>query len=118
MKRTILFLMCLIIAGTFAYFGGYYLYMTSNPKTEILETDTLQRSVPMSDTEQMISDEYYIGKIEQNMLVIYKMPEETLYDSVKVSGLQFHGEEEQQLIEGMVFQNITEVYEFLENSMS
>ena len=118
MKRKILFMLCLIVAGTFAYFGGYYLYRSSNPKVEILEPESLQRTVQISDTSELQDREYYVGKIEQDLLVIYKMPEETVYDSIEISSLRFFGDEESRLMEGMVFQNLTEVFEFLENSMS
>ena len=118
MKRTILLVLCLIIVGAFAYYGGYYVYKSINPETEILDSESLQRAAPMSDTKEKESEEYYIGRIEQNMLMIYKMPEETLYDSVEMSSLRFYEDEEQKLIEGMVFQDLTEVFEFLENSMS
>ena len=62
--------------------------------------------------------EYYIAVIEQDMLMIYKMPEETLYDSVKVSTLHIVEEEMTQLQEGMIFEDLTELFGFLENSMS
>lgn len=118
MKRKILFTLFLICTGAFAYYGGYHLYVANNPKTEIIEPETLQRAMPMSDTKETILEEYYIGKIEQDMLMIYKMPEETLYDSIETGSLRFFGDEESQLMEGMVFQDLTEVFEFLENSMS
>ncbi len=118
MKKKILFLIGLIIAGTFAYYGGYHVYQINRPKVEIIEPESLQRAVQTSEKEQMILKEYYVGKIEQDLLMIYKMPEETVYDSVKLNSLHFYEEEKQQLLDGMVFQNLTEVFEFLENSMS
>lgn len=119
MKKTMLFVISLIAAGTLAYFGGYYFYISEKPKAEFVEQISLQRSVLQSETEQRNSiPEYYIAKIEQDMLMIYKMPEETLYDSVETSSLNFHGTEETQLIEGISFESLTEVFEFLENSMS
>lgn len=118
MRRTILFVVCLIIAGTFAFFGGYYVYMSNNPKTEIIVPESLQRTMPLSGSKEDVPAEYYIGKIEQNMLMIYKMPEKILYDSVETDDLQFYEDEEQKLLDGMVFQDLTEVFEFLENSMS
>ena len=118
MKRTVLFIISLIIAGTFAYYAGYYVYKLNRPKVEFLETENVQRAVQLPENKQMVSDEYYIGIIEQNMLAIYKMPEEILYDSIDVDSLQFYGNEKKQLTEGMIFRNLTEVFEFLENSMS
>lgn len=119
MKRMILFVLGLIAAGTLAYFGGYYLYTSENPKTEITEPISLQRAVQISDTENITErQEYYVAKIEQDMLMIYKMPEETLYDSVEMSSLFFQERENAQLVEGIVFEDLTEVFEFLENSMS
>ena len=118
MKRTVLFIISLIIAGMFAYYAGYYVYKMNHPEMEFLETESVQRAVQLPENKQMVSDEYYIGIIEQNMLAIYKMPEEILYDSIDVESLQFYGNEKKQLTEGMIFGNLTEVFEFLENSMS
>jgi hypothetical protein len=118
MKRTVLFIISLIIAGMFAYYAGYYVYKMNRPEVKFLETESVQRAVQLPENKQMVSDEYYIGIIEQNMLAIYKMPEEILYDSIDVESLQFYGNEKKQLTEGMIFKNLTEVYEFLENSMS
>ena len=118
MKRTVLFIISLIIAGTFAYYAGYYVYKINRPKVEFLETENVQRAVQLPENKQMISEEYYIGIIEQNMLAIYKMPEEILYDTIEVNSLNFYGDEEQELAKGKVFQTLTEVFEFLENSMS
>ena len=118
MKRRILLILGLLIAGTFAYYGGYYLYTENNPKIELLDQEALQKSMPGADSKDAVSEEYYIGRIEQEMLMIYKMPEETLYDSIETSSLSFYGDEEHRLSEGIVFQNLTEVFEFLENSMS
>ena len=50
--------------------------------------------------------------------MIYKMPEEILYDSVELSSLGLYENEKAQLLEGMVFGDLKEVFEFLENSMS
>lgn len=119
MKKTFFLIIGLIFAGTLAYFGGYYVYTSENPKTEILEPMALQKAVPLSEGSNLqISEEYYIAKIEQDMLLIYKMPEQTLYDSVELNSLHFVGTEEQELAKGMFFENLTEVFEFLENSMS
>ena len=118
MKRTVWFMISLIIAGTFAYYAGYYVYKLNRPKVEFLETENVQRAVQPPENKQMVSDEYYIGIIEQNMLAIYKMPEEILYDSIDVDSLQFYGNEKKQLTEGMIFRHLTEGFEFLENSMS
>lgn len=119
MKKTFVALGVLIVLGTFAYFGGYYLYMSENPKTETAEQISLQRAMQMSDTDSTVEQqEYYIVKIEQEMLMVYKMPEEILYDSVETSSLHFQEKEQSQLSEGIVFPNLTEVFEFLENSMS
>lgn len=119
MKKTFVFLIGLVMAGTLAYFGGYYFYISDNPKTEFVEPMTLQRAVQLSDTDLSTdSEEYYIAKIEQDMLMIYQMPGKILYDSVEISSLHFTEKEQPRLLEGMIFQNLTEVFEFLENSMS
>ena len=52
------------------------------------------------------------------MLLIYKMPEESIYDSLKTSNLQFQEKDYLQLKNGIVFQSLAEVFEFLESCMS
>ena len=42
MKRTVLFIISLIIAGMFAYYAGYYAYKMNRPKVEFLETENEQ----------------------------------------------------------------------------
>ncbi len=119
MKRIILFMIGLIAVGILAYYGAYHFYLSGHPETEYVEQISVQRSVPQSDIEQESKlPEYYIAKIEQDMLMIYKMPEEILYDSVETSSLNFHGTEEAQLMNGISFDSLKEVFEFLENSMS
>jgi len=108
----------LITAGTFAYYGGYHAYKINRPKVEMIEPERLQKAVQVKDSDSDHSEEYYVGKIENDELMIYKMPEESVYDSIRLSTLSFYGEEEQKLTEGMIFENLTEVFEFLENSMS
>ena len=46
------------------------------------------------------------------------MPEEVLYETVKLESLHLSEKEEEALSEGIFFQTLTEVFEFLENSMS
>lgn len=119
MRRKILFLIGLLIAGTFAYYGGYYLYTNQRPKIEIEIPATLQRGITDNDVKQTgYEQEYYIAKIEQEMLLIYKMPEESIYDSLKTSNLQFQEKDYLQLKNGIVFQSLAEVFEFLESCMS
>lgn len=118
MKRTVLFVIGLIIAGTLAYFSGYYAYKAGHPETELLDAESVQKAIQTSEKQENVSGEYYVGKIEQNLLVIYKMPEEILYDSVELSSLGLYENEKAQLLEGMVFGDLKEVFEFLENSMS
>ena len=119
MKKTVLFLIFLIVAGTLSYFGGYYFYVTEHPKTEYTEPIQLQKAVltEMDDSE-IKEQEYYYAKIEQEQLMIYKMPDEIVYDSVESSSLQMGGEVRTQLLEGIRFESLTEVFEFLENAMS
>ena len=119
MKRKIGFLILLILAGTLAYYGTYELYGMYRPKVQIPETMSLQKSPVKEELSLKNNDNrYYLGIIEQDRLSIYEMPEQTLYDSVKLSSLQIQNEEKNQLVKGMVFPTLAEVFEFLENSMS
>ena len=118
MKKKILFVIFLITAGTFAYYGGYHSYMSNRPKVQIIEPESVQKAIQTKKYNDSDMREYYVGKIEEDQLMIYKMPEDSLYDSIRLSTLSFYGEEKENLMEGMVFEDLTEVFEFLENSMS
>ena len=119
MKKISIFLIFLILAGTLSYFGGYYFYVSQNPKSEYIEPVTLQRGIQLNDvTARGEEQEYYFAKIEQDLLMIYQMPDAVLYDSVELSSIHVQSTEELQLLEGMRFENLTEVFEFLENIMS
>lgn len=121
MKRKIYFFIGLIVAGIFAFYAGYYAYIEENSKTELLNPMTLQKSVPLPEDIMKDSDneqKYYFGKISQDVLDIYEMPEQLLYESVKLNTLHLSEKEKRELSEGVVFMTLTEVFEFLENSMS
>ena len=119
MRKKILFFAGLLIAGTVAYYSGYYIYTSQRPKIDIEMPMILQRGTTENDVELAdYSEEYYMAKIEQEMLLIYKMPEECVYDSLKTSNLQFQEKDYLQLEEGMIFHSLAEVFEFLESCMS
>ena len=119
MRKTILFLVFLIAAGTLSYFGGYYFYVTEHPKVEYSEPIQLQKAIlTENNLSEMKEQEYYYAKLEQNLLMIYKMPDEIIYDCVEASNLQIGGTERERLLEGVRFETLTEVFEFLENAMS
>lgn len=119
MKKIVMFSISLIVMGVLAYFGAYYVYVSEHPQVELKEEAVLQKSVidPLFGKEPA-EPEYYLAKIEKDRLMIYKMPENTLYDYVELSSLNFHGTEREDLTTGISFENLTEVFEFLENSMS
>lgn len=116
-RRTVFMVVGVVLLGILAYFGGYY-YMHEKPQIKIEET-MMQRNLLLSgEGNSEIQAEYYVAKIEETMLNIYKMPENMLYDAVKLSSLQLSEEEQERLRAGITFQGLTEVFEFLENSMS
>lgn len=101
------------------YYTSPTLYTSQRPKIEIEMPAALQRGIANNDIKQTgYEQEYYIAKIEQEMLLIYKMPEESIYDSLKISNLQFQEKDYLQLKNGIVFQSLAEVFEFLESCMS
>lgn len=119
MKKVIFFLIGIILAGALAYFSAYEIYTSERHKAEIPVPATLQRAAPMIKNDQSIPvQEYYLARIEEEMLVIYQMPEEYFYDSVKLSSLHLTMKERTELSKGMIFQDLKQVFEFLENSMS
>ena len=118
MRKKMIFMIVLLCAGTFAYYGGYHFYRSTHPKVEIIKPETYSQPVSVAEKTVQISRDYYIGVIQEDKLMIYQMPEEVLYDSVAVSSLKFYNDELQQLNEGMIFDDLTELFEFLENSMS
>lgn len=119
MRRKLLFLLGLILLGTASYYGAYQLYVGSHPKAVIEEPMTLLKSKDIKQKVQAENErEYYLARIEKEMLLVYKMPEESIYDSMNADGLQFQEKDFLQLEKGMVFEDLTEVLEFLESCMS
>lgn len=119
MKKVIFFLIGVIVAGALAYFTAYELYTSEKHSADIPMHVTLQKASPMIKNDMKTPyHEFYLAKIEEKMLVIYKMPEKEIYDSVKLSSLHFGMNEHKELSKGIVFQDLKEVFEFLENSMS
>lgn len=118
MKKTVLFGAVLLAACVLAYFGGYYMVVSETLRGQREEPITLQRNIEMSETAEEMPGEYYIARIEQDMLFIYEMPENIIYDSIRTESIHFPEGELPVLREGITFQTLPEVYEFLENSMS
>ncbi len=119
MKKRIMFLIGVVFAGIIAYYGGYELYRINRPKVEIPDRISMQYSAGSAEQNTKdIGENYYFGIIEQEYLNIYELPEQQLYDSIRLNSLHLQEEEVSQLIEGQHFYSLTEVFEFLENSMS
>lgn len=118
MKKTVLFILFLSFVGTLSYFGGYYLYVTENPKAELAEPVTVQNAVPLNSPDTQEEQEYYFARLEQDLLKIYKMPDAVVYDSVRAASLHTTGAENTMLLEGMRFETLEEVFQFLESAMS
>lgn len=118
MKKTALFGIVLLAVCVLAYFGGYYAAVSGTLRDQKEEPVTLQRNIEMSETAEEMPGEYYIARIEQDMLFIYEMPENIIYDSMRTESMHFPEGELPVLREGITFRTLPEVYEFLENSMS
>ena len=115
-KKTIYTLIALVLLCVLAYFGGYYLmYDQSQPE---LEEVLMPKNFLLDDADTEIYSEYYTARLEDMTLHIYKMPENTIYDSVQMNSLHLSEEEIERLHTGIVFYDLKEVFEFLENSMS
>lgn len=118
MKKTIVVTSSIILVGILSYFGGYFYYTAVSTQTKNMNPISIQRSIQLTESNQTRIEEYYLAKIEQDMLVIYKIPENVIYDSVKLSTLHLTDSESAALRNGINFDGLTEVFEFLENSMS
>ena len=60
MRKKIVFLICLICAGTFAYYGGYHLYRNTQPKVEIIEPQNSMQAVPVEmKIEKKLRQRYF-----------------------------------------------------------
>lgn len=119
MKKLIYYMIFLIAGGILAYFIAYYSYMEKLSKPEVLQSVVLQETVPFNDKNLLMkTDNYYLVKIEKDSLIVYTMPEEQIYDSIKLSSLYISENEYEELYNGLVFEHLNEVLEFLENSMS
>ena len=119
MKRRTIFLMIgIVFAGFLSYLGGYTL-VKDDVQMKMVEPVSVQRSLLRNGSDaDYFQKEYYVVWLEKQMLHIYKMPENVIYDSVKLSTLQISEEEKIMLREGVTFETLTDVFGFLENSMS
>lgn len=119
MKKKVFFLIGILLAGTLSYYSAYYAYTSNHSGSKMQETQMIQKAVPLQQNAGIEEEQsYYLAQIEDQMLYIYKMPEKDVYDSLKLSSLHFTKKEQMELLKGLTFQNLTEVFEFLENSMS
>ena len=118
MRKTILVTCGIILAGILSYFGGYYFYDSVNSKSKTIEPISVQRTILLQDNKEEAAEEHYHIKIEQDLLVIYKIPENIIYDSIRLSSLHLTESEYAAFSDGIDFYSLTEVFEFLENSMS
>ena len=118
MRRKFAYIAGLIVAGVLSYYSGYYFYINSRTGMVSDESERIQRGG--IENLQMINEtnEYYIAKIENNMLVIYQMPQEDIYDSLRIEQLQFQNKDYPELYDGKRFDSLREVFEFLESCMS
>ena len=118
MRKKFAYITGLIVAGILSYYSGYYFYI--NSRTGLLSHG--YESVQRGNIEnlQLINEtkEYYIAKIEKNLLVIYQMPQEIIYDSLRTEQLQFQKKDYPELYDGMRFDSLSELFEFLESCMS
>ena len=116
MRKALLYVAGLMIAGVASYYGGYYLYQSNRPQVEIEEQQIVGRGI--SQKSEPKEESYYLLKIEKNQLIIYKMPEMEPYDSLKIENLWLQEKDVEILQNGMIFTNLSEVFEFLESCMS
>ena len=116
-KKTVLIVLGMIVFGYLAYLTGYY-FMYQNAQAS-RQRNFEQRNVSLTgQAVELKSNEYYFVRIENKMLNIYKMPENILYDSINLISIHRLKEERELLNTGMTFEYLTEVFEFLESSMS
>ena len=118
MRKALFVTGTIFLSGILAYFGGYYYYTSTNSQTKVLNPVSVQRAVQIKDENLTEIEEYFFAKIVDEMLVIYQMPEKNIYEIIKLSSLQLTENEYITLLEGIHFQNLTEIFNFLENSMS
>ena len=114
MKKSLVFI-GIVIAGGLAYWSGYQ-YVDS--KDQPIPFVSGERELWPVKNKNYVENRFYILKIDGDMLSVYQMPSERLYDSVKLSTLHLEEEEYTELFQGIKFETLTEVFEFLENSMS
>ena len=116
MRKTLLYAIVLIVMGIAAYQVGYRLYQINRLQPEIPKQRLLPKEVLQE--RSWTEEPYYLLKIEDKMLVIYRMPNGDVYDMVRIEGLQLQEEDLSNLTEGKSLEDLTEVFEFLENCMS
>ena len=116
MRKVLLYMFGLVVAGTISYYAGYQFYEANHSQIEFKEQQFLQKS--NSKDTSYIESSYYLMKIEEENLVIYLMPAKDIYDSMKIKGLQLLDSDRAELEYGKRFENLTEVFAFLESCMS
>lgn len=118
MKKAAIILGTLLLISVLAYWGGYHLVVSKTPEAQPEKEEILKKEFPVQEMPKETFGGHYVAKIEEEMLFIYEMPENTVYDSMRTESMHFPAGELPALREGIVFQSLPEVYEFLENSMS
>lgn len=119
MGKRLWFIAGLAAVGIFAYCSSYYFYLGSERERGISDPPVSQYVLPLpEETVSSDEEEYYIAKIEEDVIVIRRMPDNVRYETIKLSSVRFLDDEEERLKEGILFESLSEVFEFLENSMS
>ena len=116
MRKALLYMIGLIMAGIISYYIGYQFYETNRSQMEFKEQQFLQKG--SSKDTSYVEDSYYLMKIEEEKLIIYLMPAKDVYDSLKISGLQLLDSDRAALEHGKRFEDLIEVFAFLESCMS
>ena len=116
MRKALLYMIGVIMVGIISYYVGYQFYENNRSQTEFKEQQFLQKG--NSKDASYVEAPYYMMKIEDEKLIIYLMPAKDVYDSLKISGLQLLDSDRSALEQGKRFENLTEVFAFLESCMS
>ena len=116
MRKPLLFMIAIAVAGVISYYVGYQLYVQNRPQIEANEYHLLQKNIDQVSLPYK-DDSHYLLKIHKEHLIIYKMPEGNDYDSLNLYNLQLDESERMKLKDGKRFHDLVEVYEYLENCM-
>lgn len=117
MKRKVIIAAAFFAVCLLSAFAGYRAAVSKKPPELPQQTEKTVSGAAKEDEAEK-KEPHYLAKIEDGQLLIYELPENRIYESMKAEALNFPEQQLPELYRGIFFDTLPEVYEFLENCMS